>query len=640
MSSSENRRYLRMNTVFPVELTIQVELGGSRLLQAFTRDVGAGGLCLELKSFGASTEKFLTLEAPLEMVINAAFSPRPIKAKGRIAWLKKEEQPYPPRYLIGVSYTEIEPQSNRRLLRFARNLIWLPRLAAVTGLLLLVALAVLFVKERQLIGENRKLVTQLVRTAEKQSDVASGLSQLQKKKVGLEEELNAAGLKIASLESNIASLTAENVSQKTAYENELQTAVERRQSLSAELRDVERGEQKLKTSYRRLDRFKAGSAAQVLQQMAAWLKTHQHLATGLVASFEGDASLQDWAFTYDQSLVCQVFLLTGNAPGAEAILRFYQERAAQSNGAFYNAYHTVDGQSIESNVHVGPNVWLGIAALQYGRLQGDARFLPLARQIGDWLAAAQDSEGGLKGGPGLPWYSTEHNLDAYAFFGMLFVETRDEKFRAAQGRTLEWMRKHAYSLKEKRMHRGKGDATISTDTFSWAIAAIGPATLEQIQFDPEAILQFAEKNCEVSVKYERPDGQAATARGFDFAKAEHVGRGGVLSTEWTAQMIVAYQVMADHYARSGAPEKAALYEDKADLYLNELQKLIITSPSRTGQGRGCLPYASADNADTGHGWRTPKGKRTGSVAGTAYGIFAWLRYNPFHLSDKENDAGF
>ena len=94
-------------------------------------------------------------------------------------------------------------------------------------------------------------------------------------------------------------------------------------------------------------------------------------------------------------------------------------------------------------------------------------------------------------------------------------------------------------------------------------------------------------------------------------------------------MIVTYRILSAHFASTGSSDKAAAYAEKAEFYLNELKKLMITSPSRTGQGRGCLPYASMDNADTGHGWRTPAGRRTGSVAGTAYGIFAWKSYNPF-----------
>ena len=125
------------------------------------------------------------------------------------------------------------------------------------------------------------------------------------------------------------------------------------------------------------------------------------------------------------------------------------------------------------------------------------------------------------------------------------------------------------------------------------------------------------------------------ATGFDFAKAQNLGRGGIISCEWTAQGIVTYQVLSRYYDLLGNQEKAVFYREKADFYLNELQKLIITSPSRTGQGRGCLPYASLDNVETGHGWRTPRGRRTGSVSGTAYGIFSWVGYNPFDLDNNK-----
>jgi hypothetical protein len=155
------------------------------------------------------------------------------------------------------------------------------------------------------------------------------------------------------------------------------------------------------------------------------------------------------------------------------------------------------------------------------------------------------------------------------------------------------------------------------------------------QLDPEAILDFAEKNCLVSVDFRHSDGKVSRVQGFDFSKAQHLGRGGVLSTEWTAQMVVSYQVMVRYFRGINDTEKAARYLQKSNFYLSELQKMLITSPSRTGQGRGCLPYASADNVDTGHGWRTPKGSSTGSVAATAYGVFAWKGYNPFEAGGQD-----
>ena len=61
--------------------------------------------------------------------------------------------------------------------------------------------------------------------------------------------------------------------------------------------------------------------------------------------------------------------------------------------------------------------------------------------------------------------------------------------------------------------------------------------------------------------------------------------------------------------------------------------MIITSPSPVGQGEFCLPYSSHEFVDTGHGWRTPKGI-DGSVAATAYAIFAIEGFNPLALNDE------
>ncbi|MGH7197746.1 MAG: PilZ domain-containing protein [Candidatus Omnitrophota bacterium] len=637
----EKRQYVRMNTVFPVEFEILPTNGRqavSKLLQGFTRDVSAGGMCIELKSFGRETEKLLQDSgANLHLVINPTFSKHPIQARARVAWLKREETTSLTKFLIGVSYTEIDSRARGRLIGYAKRLIWIPRATAAAVVGVVALSAGLFIHNQKLLMENRRLVHQLVQSAEKKSGVASDLYLLQKRKTDLDRELSKAQENIKRLEAAISSLTAENTNQKNAYEDELKEIIERQENIGVELRDIREGREKLRATYETLEESEKLTASAALRQMYGWLKSHQNLHTGLVASFEGDPSLEDWAFTYDQSLASQTFLVFGDVKNAETILSFYDQRAQREKGAFYNTYDTVSGDPVESIIHAGPNIWMGIAALQYQHRVQDGRFVPLARSIADWvIGAMQDAEGGIRGGPTVAWYSTEHNLDAYAFFTMLHEVSGDAKYRQAAEKVLAWIKKYSYSAEEKRMNRGKGDATIATDTFSWAIAALGPGKLREIEFDPEAIMDFAEQHCEVSVNYQQAGGKAGEARGFDFAKAENIGRGGVISTEWTGQVIVTYQILSKYFNASGDTEKAALYADKANFYLNELQKLIITSPSRTGQGRGCLPYASVDNVDTGHGWRTPKGRRTGSVAATAYGIFAWIGYNPFNLNDQKS----
>jgi hypothetical protein len=645
----DNRRYVRMNTVFPVEFQIAGNGGHSseRLLQGFTRDVSEGGMCLEFKSFGKETELKLTEPGTsLDLIINPTFSHQPIHALARIVWLKKHTEHAPAKYLIGVAYDRIDPAARKRLISYAKRTRWLPRFFTALALLLVGAIALLGLYSQRLSRENLKLVQELREGAEKKSEVAGELVTLAKSRGSLETELAKLRGENARLETAIrgmndevqqmnaqsVSLSEQFVGQKLKYENELKQSHEREQAIRVQLEQIEKNQETLRRSYQTLEEAGRKDADAVFKRMSQWLLSHRNLKTGLVASFEGDPTLEDTAFSYDQALAAQAFLLFGQREAAASVLAFYADRAKEENGAFYNAYDTIGGNPQETLIHVGPNVWIGIAALQYSRLAGDPRFVPMAERIGRWMVKHQDEEGGLSGGPGIAWYSTEHNLDAYAFFGMLHQVTGREEYARAQAAVLSWLKTYAYSNKGRTVNRGKGDSTIATDTFGWSIAALGPATLVGAELDPESIIDFVEKNCEVSVSFKQPDGQTVRVRGFDFAKAQNIGRGGVISTEWTAQMAVSYQVLARYYKQQGDLDKASRTLEKSNFYLNELQKMIITSPSRTGQGRGCLPYASADNVDTGHGWRTPKGSSTGSVAATAYGLFAWKGFNPFELS--------
>jgi hypothetical protein len=181
--------------------------------------------------------------------------------------------------------------------------------------------------------------------------------------------------------------------------------------------------------------------------------------------------------------------------------------------------------------------------------------------------------------------------------------------------------------------RGRGDSTIATDTYAWSIAAIGPEKLLELGMDPDKIMEFVEENCSVQVNFLRTNGQSVKIKGFDFAPQRHTARGGVVSSEWTAQMVVSYKIMEEFYFKKGDKTKADNYGQKAQMYLSELGNMIISSSSPSGQGQGCLPYATQDQVDTGHGWSTPQGSHTGSVSGTAYTLFAYYGFNPLELKE-------
>ena len=347
-------------------------------------------------------------------------------------------------------------------------------------------------------------------------------------------------------------------------------------------------------------------------------------------SFEGDGDIADWAFIYDQSLVALAYTYFGDLERAKKILDFFFARAKKQGGLFFNAYYANDGSPAEYTVHSGPNIWLGIAAMQYTKKSKENTYMQLAENIGQAIMDLQalDSESGIRGGPGLPWYSTEHNLDAFAFLNMLYRVTGKPQYIRAANNVLSWLARHTYDKSDIPISRGKGDSTIATDTYAWSIAAIGPERLLEIGMNPDMIMEFAEKNCSIITSYLRPEGNTIKVKGCDFASQKHLARGGVVSSEWTAQMIVSYKILSQFYEKKGKADMSRVYAAKADEYLSELLKMIISSPSPSGQGESCLPYATQDFVDTGHGWFTPKGKSTGSVAGTAYTIFAYYDYNP------------
>ena len=289
----------------------------------------------------------------------------------------------------------------------------------------------------------------------------------------------------------------------------------------------------------------------------------------------------------------------------------------------------------EHVIHAGPNIWLGIAAMQYIYKTKDMTYLPLAEHIAAWLIKLQneDKDGGIRGGPRVTWYATEHNLDAYAFFNMLYIITEKPVYRESRDNVLEWLKLNAYHEGSVPIWRGRGDSTVATDTYFWSIAALGPQVLKSIGMDSDKIIKFAEDNCYVTVDFIKPNKTKVEVSGFDFAKKRHSPRGGIISSEFTAQVVASYKVMSGYY-RDNNVKKAAIYENKASELLNELEKMLIMSVSKIGQSFPCLPYASVANADTGHGWFTPNGRQTGSLSATIYAIFGYYGYNPLAFDEE------
>ena len=649
---NNQREFIRLDSVFPVEF--QFLSSGGKLegvsYHGFTSNISKGGLCLEL--FKAESEILAVLnkekEIKLSLKIHIPIGRPAVTAQAAVSWVKKVSGGHS-QVLIGLRYEDIQAKDLSRITRVAYAKAFFPRIALAGILVLLLGLAAVSWNNFRLALANKKLIEEVVDVLKDSQSLRQELRKIRQEKGSLDEKLTQAQEKIQDGQAQLRQKAEElklihkdNVEELKRKEEEIdkfkamiKVLEQDSAGIMNKIGDLSLKEEKAEIKLSRISEKKVVLEKANFEKMYQWVQLHQNPRTGLIESFEGDGGLSGAAFTYDQALAVITFSYSQDYPLARKILDFYQAEAGKERG-FYNGYFVSSGEVSEFTVHSGPNLWLGIAALQYARLSGDKSYLPLARDIARRMIKLQkeDSAGGLRGGPETSWYSTEHNLDGFAFFNMLYELDPLAAYKKAAQDILGWLKNNAYDSPVVPVKRGRGDATIATDTYAWSIASLGAQRLEELGMNPEDIMAFAQEHCGVETDFLRPNGEYIRVKGFDFAKEEHLARGGVVSCEWTAQMALSYKVLSRYFASRGDAGKESLYREKADEYLEELTKMIISSPSRTGQGQGCLPYASSDYVDTGHGWRTPKGKNTGSLSATIYAIFAYYGFNPLELDGR------
>lgn len=675
----EQRRYRRLDTIFPVEIQLLNKEGQpvSSWHQGFSQDISKDGICLTINNL--SPEESLSLnsrETKLLLQIHSPFSDRSFLAYTQLVWLRKvQELPFV-QFVLGLNFTKVDIREINRLIGYImfKKVLW--RLLQFLIIALLSILILVVVNNFRLHTHNLILINQYSDLLNLDLSLKDEYKELLDEKELLVKTINTGDLGKAILEESIKKTEDSRnkeieISEKELLEvkkgvieseedeiyirglkeklevlrkvkdedvgvlqKELAKLQEQEEDLKNKLSLIVAKESALKREFQIVEQDREPLVQSFKTQLYNWLKTHQNQKQGLIVSFEGDYDLSDVSFIYDQSLAIMAYALFGDYDRAKEGLDFFLYKAEQSpDGGFYNAYYASSGQVAEFVAHAGPNLWLGIAILQYSQKSKDYSYLRIAEQIAQWIESLQDQEGGIVGGRNLRWHSTEHNLDGFAFFNMFYELTKDKRFKVTADKIFAWLEKYAYGNEDVPVNRGKGDSTIATDTYAWSISALGPERLNKIGMDPDKILEFARENCLVETDFSDRFGKVVTVKGFDFARHQHLPRGGVISCEWTAQMVLSFNIMADYYFEKEQLRIATYYQNEATKCLNELSKMVVSSPSAFGQGAWCLPTASQESVNTGHGWRTPSGKRTGSVAATAYFIFAVSKFNPLKLSE-------
>lgn len=130
--------------------------------------------------------------------------------------------------------------------------------------------------------------------------------------------------------------------------------------------------------------------------------------------------LLNWSWTYDSAISAAAFVVTGNYSEAEQLLD--QLAALQlTNGSIEIAFNVATGEA-EPVFRSGTIATVGLAGALYDQYTNSSRYLAMEERAANYLLTLAGPSGLIRGGPDVSWYSTQHNLLAYAFLVHLSAE--------------------------------------------------------------------------------------------------------------------------------------------------------------------------------------------------------------------------
>ena len=207
----------------------------------------------------------------------------------------------------------------------------------------------------------------------------------------------------------------------------------------------------------------------------SWL-TSQNQVKGpkmAIQSYEVDSSnpLDGVCFVYDQAVAAIAYVAGGQTNNAQKVLKNLQNWQ-QGSGSFYTAHWCGSGGIWEYNQHVGPTIWVAMAAKKYSLATGDSQFEAMGNAAIAWSLQFQQADGGVNGGVDfngntVGWASTEHNQDVYA--ALMDYGGYDTE---AAG-VYSFLTTVVWDATESRFCTGRGDTWNAMDVNPWGILALG-----------------------------------------------------------------------------------------------------------------------------------------------------------------------
>lgn len=347
-----------------------------------------------------------------------------------------------------------------------------------------------------------------------------------------------------------------------------------------------------------------------------------------------DGHLDDWdtSVIYDDALVAIAYANRDDDQAGQALQRaelfgdvFLSVQANDpiGDGRVRNSYDPSESFDDEAPIAsggaaLGNNAWVGLALVHIAQASGRQEHLDGAIRLASWIVEQSWDErgpGGFTGGrdeddEAIEWKSTEHNIDAAAFFAALYTATGDEQWDEAADHARSFV-EQMWDAESGYFHlgtRADGETIndgeyLPSDVQSWANLLL----LDE-QYQPA--LDWVIENLEVTDQT-NPDVPITGVR-FALRTDDHTDHNDdVVWLEGTAQTTLALRC-------------AARQTETAQSYLDNLQLAQTDGPNANGRGLQA-------NSSQGYSGGDDTNYTSLHIGATAWYLMAAQGINPFHV---------
>jgi hypothetical protein len=193
--------------------------------------------------------------------------------------------------------------------------------------------------------------------------------------------------------------------------------------------------------------------------------------------------LLNWSWTYDSAITAAAFTVFGVTSEARQLLD--QLAALQhSDGSIELAFNVTDGTT-EPIFRSGTIATVGLAGSLYDQRTHTNRYLSMEEHAASYLISLQGTNGLVRGGPDVGWYSTQHNLLAYAFLNQLGNELVADGQRSTANNYFTPANKISSGIESKLL--------VQNGSQAWFIEGLGD-NVQSLDADALGVLYLAAKN--------------------------------------------------------------------------------------------------------------------------------------------------